>query len=117
MKHLKKNRKFGRLADYRRSFLSNLANALVLKERIRTTETRAKEIRSLVEKAISRAKNDTLANRRLLLKRYNPKMVNKLFLNLAPRFKERKGGYSRIMKLGVRKNDSAKMVIIEFLKT
>lgn len=116
MKHLKKNRKFGRLADYRRSFLSNLVNALVEKERIRTTEARAKEMRSLVEKAVSRAKNDTLANRRLLLKRFNPKAVNKLFINLAPRFKERRGGYCRIIKLGFRKNDSAKMVIIELLK-
>lgn len=116
MKHLKKNRKFGRSADYRKSFLSNLVNALVLKERIRTTEARAKEIKLFVEKSISRAKNNTLANRRLLLKRFNPKTVNKLFLNLAPRFKERKGGYSRIIKLGLRKNDSAKMVIIEFLK-
>lgn len=116
MKHLKKNRKFGRPADYRKSFLSNLVNALVLKERIRTTETRAKEIRSFVEKAISRAKNDTLANRRLLLKRFNPKTVTKLFLNLAPRFKEREGGYSKIMKLGLRKNDAAKMVIIELSK-
>ena len=116
MKHLKKNRKFGRPADYRKSFLSNLVNVLILKERIRTTEARAKEIRSFVEKAISRAKNDTLANRRLLLKRLNPKTVTKLFLNLAPRFKERYGGYCRIMKLGLRKNDSAKMVIIELLK-
>lgn len=116
MRHLRKNRKFGRPADYRKSFLSNLVNALVLKERIITTETRAKEIRSFVEKAISRAKNDTLANRRLLLKRYNPKTVTKLFLNLAPRFKERKGGYLRILKLGNRKNDGAKMAIIEFLK-
>src|SRR3989344_7938804 len=98
MNHLKKNRKFGRLADYRKSFLSNLVNALIKKERIKTTEARAKEIRTLVEKAISRAKNDTLANRRLLLKRFNPTAVNKLFINLAPRFKERKGGYSRIIK-------------------
>lgn len=116
MKHLKKNRKFGRLADYRRSFLYNLVNALVEKERIKTTEARAKEIKPIVEKALSRAKNDTLANRRLLLKRYNPKAVNKLFLDLAPRFKEKNGGYCRIIKLGIRKNDSAKMAMIEFLK-
>ena len=116
MKHLKKNRKFGRLADYRKSFLYNLVNSLVEKERIRTTEMRAKEIKPLVEKAISRAKNNTLANRRLLLKRFNPKAVNKLLVNLAPRFNERNGGYSRIIKLGLRRNDSAKMAIIELLK-
>lgn len=116
MKHLRKHRKFGRPADFRRTFLWNLVNALIMKERIKTTEARAKEIRSFVEKAISRAKNDTLANRRLLLKRYNPKTVNKLFLNLGPRFKERNGGFCRIMKLGLRKNDGAKIVLIELIK-
>lgn len=116
MRHLRKHRKFGRPADFRKTFLWNLVNALVMKERIKTTEARAKEIRSFVEKAISRAKNDTLANRRLLLKRYNPKTVNKLFLNLGPRFKERNGGFCRIMKLGFRKNDGAKMVLIELIK-
>ena len=116
MKHLKKNRKFGRPADYRKAFLWNLGSSLILKEQIRTTEARAKEIRPLIEKAISRAKNDTLANRRLLLKNLTVKSVNKLFKELAPRFKERKGGYLRILKLNVRKNDSAKMTIIEFVK-
>lgn len=116
MKHLRKHRKFGRPADFRKAFLWNLVNALVMKERIKTTEARAKEIRSFVEKAISRAKNDTLANRRLLLRRYNPKTVNKLFLNLGPRFKERNGGFCRIMKLELRKNDGAKMVLIELVK-
>ena len=115
MKHLKKNRKFGRPADFRKAFLWNLGNSLILKERIRTTEARAKEIRPLIEKTISRAKNDTLANRRLLLKNLTVKSVNKLFKELAPRFKERKGGYLRILKLNERKNDSAKMAIIEFI--
>lgn len=116
MRHLKKHRKFGRPADFRKAFLWNLADALVVKERIKTTEARAKEIRSFVEKAINRAKTDTLANRRLLLRRCNPKTVNKLFLNLGPHFKERNGGFCRIMKLGVRKNDGAKMVLIELVK-
>jgi len=116
MKHLRKNRKFGRPADFRRAFLWNLISDLILKERIRTTEARAKEIRPMIEKAITKAKVDNLANRRLLLKKLNLKPINKLFKDLSPRFGERSGGYCRIMKLETRKNDGAKMVIIELLK-
>ncbi len=116
MKHLKKNRKFGRPADFRKAFLWNLASSIILKERIKTTEARAKEIKPLVEKTVSLAKNDTLANRRILLKNLAAKPINKLFKELAPRFKERTGGYLRILKLGARKNDGAKIVIIEFIK-
>ena len=109
MRHLiRKNRK--------KTFLWNLGNNLILKERIKTTEARAKEIRSLIEKVVSTAKNETLANRRLLLKSLTVKTVNKLFKELAPRFKERHGGYLRISKVGIRKNDGAKMAIIEFIK-
>lgn len=116
MKHLRKHRKFGRPADFRKAFLWNLISDLILKERIRTTEARAKEIKPMIEKAITRAKVDNLANRRLLLKRLHLKSVNKLFKDLSPRFRERSGGYCRIMKIGARKNDGAKMVIIELLK-
>lgn len=116
MKHLRKNRKFGRPADFRRAFLWNLISDLILKERIRTTEARAKEIRPMIEKAITKAKVDNLANRRLLIKKLTLKSISKLFKDLSPRFKERNGGYCRIMKLNIRKNDSAKMVIIELLK-
>lgn len=116
MKHLKKHRKFGRQADYRKAFLWNLIGSLILREKIRTTEARAKEIKPFLEKIITRAKNDNLANRRLLLKHLNSKMINKLFGNLGPRFKEKSGGYSRISKMEVRKNDAAKMVIIELVK-
>ena len=116
MKHLRKHRKFGRTADYRKAFLWNLISSLILKERMKTTEARAKEIRAMVEKAITRAKVDSLANRRLLLKKLNLKPVNKLFKDISPRFKERGGGYCRIIKLERRKNDGAKMAIIEFAK-
>ncbi|MEK7578157.1 MAG: 50S ribosomal protein L17 [Patescibacteria group bacterium] len=116
MRHLRKNRRFGRPADYKKAFLWGLGNSLILKERIKTTEARAKEIRPLVEKAVSTAKNETLANRRLLLKNLTIKTVNKLFKELTPRFKERKGGYLRILKISPRKNDGAKMAIIEFIK-
>lgn len=116
MRHLIKHRKFGRQADFRKSFLWNLVNDLVLKERIKTTEARAKEIRPIIEKVITRAKIDNLPNRRLLLKSLSLKSVNKLFKDLSPRFAERKGGYSRILKSEVRKNDGAKMAIIEIIK-
>ena len=116
MKHLKKNRKFGRSADYRKDFLSNLGNSLILKERIKTTEARAKEIRPLIEKMVSIAKKETIASRRLLLKNLAIKPVNKLFKDLAPRFKERHGGFFRIFKIANRKNDGAKMAFIEFVK-
>lgn len=116
MKHLRKPRKFGRPADFRKAFLWNLVNSLILKERIRTTEARAKEIRPMIEKVITRAKVDSLASRRLLLKRLNLKSTDKLFKDLSPRFKDRSGGYCRIMKLEARKNDGASMVIIELLK-
>ena len=116
MKHLKKHRKFGRPADFRRAFLWNLIRDLILKERIKTTEARAKEIRPMIEKAITKAKVDNLANRRLLLKRLDLKSTNKLFKDLSPRFKERGGGYSRIMKIEARKNDGAKMALIELVK-
>lgn len=116
MKHLRKNRKFGRPADFRKSFLWNLVNALVMKERIKTTEARAKEIRPMIEKSITRAKIDTLANRRLLLKKLNPKSVSKLFKDISPRLRARAGGYTRIMKMGYRKNDGAKMSLIEIVR-
>jgi len=116
MKHRKKNRKFGRAADYRKRFLWTLSSNLILKEKIETTEARAKEIRKTTERAITRAKRDTLANRRFLLKFMPVKPVNKLFKELSPRFKERKGGYTRIIKMNTRKNDSAKMVLIELIK-
>jgi len=116
MKHLRIHRKFGRPADFRRSFLWNLIGDLILKERIKTTEARAKEIRSMVEKAITRAKVDNLSNRRLLIKNLGLKSVNKLFKDISPRFIDRSGGYSRILKSEVRKNDGAKMAIIEIIK-
>lgn len=116
MRHLRTHRKFGRKSDFRKSFLWNLVNDLILKERIRTTEARAKEIRPIAEKAITKAKIDNLSNRRLLLKKLSLKSVNKLFKDLSPRFADRSGGYSRILRSEVRKNDGAKMALIEIIK-
>jgi len=89
---------------------------VILKEKIATTEAKAKKLRPFLEKTISRARKDTLANRRLLLKDFSKKIVDKLIKELGPRYKDRPGGYSRIIKISPRKTDSAKMAIIELLK-
>lgn len=116
MRHLRKNRKFGRLADYRKTFLWNLVNSLILKERIRTTEARAKETRKIIDQAISRAKKDTISNRRLLSRKLEPKAVIKLFKDIAPKYALRNGGYTRVFKINTRKNDAAEIVLIELIK-
>ena len=116
MKHLKKERKFGRTRDKRKALLKSLLSAIILKERIETTEAKAKETSRLVEKFITKAKKGDLASQRLLAKFFSPQIVKKLFSEIAPRYKERKGGYTRIIKLGQRKTDGAKMAIIELIK-
>lgn len=117
MRHHNNKRKFGREKNERNALLKGLLSSLILKEKIKTTEAKAKEIRPLIEKMITKAKKDTLSNRRILLSRLSnhEKEVKKLFSILAPKYIDRNGGYVRILKLGVRKSDSAKMVIIEFV--
>ena len=96
--------------------MKSLALSLILKEKIRTTEAKAKEVSGFVEKQITRAKIDSLQNRRILSGVFTKEAVSKLFTEIGPRFKERKGGYTRIIKLGPRKSNGAKMAIIELLK-
>ena len=117
MRHLKKGKKFHRLRGPRISFMRNLANDLIRAGKIETTETRAKAIRPVVEKLVTMAKAQTLAARRLLASRvHNEKIVNKLYHDIAPRYVERKGGYTRITKLAKsRKRDATKMAKIEFV--
>lgn len=117
MRHNKKNRKFSRVKKVRVGLVRSLANNLIQKEKITTTEAKAKEIRPYVEKLVTRAKKDTLANRRLVIDKIgqNKKSVTKLFSELGPRFSERNGGYLRIAKLGQRISDGSPMAIIEFV--
>jgi large subunit ribosomal protein L17 len=96
--------------------LKSLASVLILKEKIKTTEAKAKEISPFVEKQISRAKIGDLASRRLLAKFFSPKIVKKLVNEIGLRYKDRPGGYTRIIKLGQRKSDGARMAIIELVK-
>ncbi|HEY4474261.1 MAG TPA: 50S ribosomal protein L17 [Candidatus Paceibacterota bacterium] len=117
MRHHKTGRKFGRKRDQRIAFLRTLAEALILRERILTTEARAKEIRSVVEKLVTKARTDTIASRRLVRAKLGgrPKVVKKLFEVLAPRFKEKTGGYTRITKVVKRSADGRQSAIIEFV--
>jgi len=116
MRKLKKGRKFSRKRDQRKALLKSLAAALFLHEKIKTTEAKAKEISGYAEKMITKAKNNTLASKRQLARFFTPKIVKKITSELGPRYKERKGGYTRIIKLGPRISDGAKMAIIELIK-
>lgn len=100
----------------RKQLMKSLANNFFLHEKIKTTEAKAKELRSFAEKMVTKAKNNTVANRRILVKNLTPEIAKKVFDEVAPRYKERNGGYTRIMKLGPRNSDGANMVIIELIK-
>lgn len=115
MRKRKKGRKFHRKRDQRRALLKSLARELFLKEKIKTTEAKAKELRSFAEKFIERAKEKNLQNVRYLRRFFDKEVVKKLFDTIGPRYKERKGGYTRIIKLGPRPSDGAKMAIIELI--
>jgi len=115
MKKRKKGRKFNRKRDQRKNLLASLASSLFLIGRIKTTEAKAKELSRLSEKYITKAKKINLATRRLLLKEFSPTVVRKLEKEIAPRYKERRGGYTRIIKVGPRKSDGTKMAIIELV--
>ena len=116
MRNLKKGRKFHKKTAQRKALLQGLARALVLNNQIKVTEERAKELASFVEKKITKAKKGDLATRRELRKDFSNSIVKKLVEELAPIYGKRAGGYTRIIKLGPRKSDGAKMAIIELIK-
>jgi len=116
MRHQKKGRKFGRIRGRRKSFLNILMHNLIMENRIQTTEARAKEIKPMVEKLITTAKKNDLSSLRILMKRIPKDSAYKLYHEIAPRYKDRNGGYLRIVKTSdVRKRDGAGQVIIEFV--
>jgi len=109
--------KLSRDTNARAALLKNLANDLILRERIVTTQAKAKAIRPIVEKLITRAKEDTIYNRRLLISRLGREnSASKLIELIGPMFKERPGGYTRILKLEPRTGDRAPMALIEFVE-
>jgi len=116
MRKLNKGRKFSLKPGPRKQLFRVMANNLLLHEKIKTTEAKAKELRSIVEPMITRAKGGTLADRRILAQDLTPAMTKKIMEVIAPIYKDRKGGYTRIMKLGPRNSDGAHIAIIELVK-
>jgi large subunit ribosomal protein L17 len=116
MRHLKRKRNLGMSPSHRSSLLANLATSILDKERLVTTEAKAKEVRSLVERLITYGKRGGLHQIRVAGKIISNKTIlHKLFTDIAPSFKDREGGYTRIVKVGERKGDNALMVIIELV--
>jgi large subunit ribosomal protein L17 len=137
MRKRKKGRKFSREKGQRKALLKTLAVSLIERERIKTTEAKAKALASFIERHITRARQvlpvlaeekeekgknkikrtkEDVAIIRYFLQFYPKATVQKLIREIAPKYKERKGGYTRVIKLGPRKSDSSKMAIIEFVK-
>ena len=118
MRHLNGVRKFNKDSEHRRAMFSNMMTSFFRHERITTTVAKAKELRSLSEKVITRAKVNTLHNKRVIMRRIHDRdIIAKLFDEIAPKYKERNGGYTRIVKLGNRAGDAADLALIELINT
>ncbi|MHB0976253.1 MAG: 50S ribosomal protein L17 [Candidatus Aquicultorales bacterium] len=117
MRHRKKGRKIGSDASHRGAILTGLTSAIIRHEKVSTTEAKAKEVRPVVEQVITLAKRGDLHARRQALSRLNGdrELVHKLFAEIGPRFADRDGGYTRIVKTGPRQGDAAPMAIIELV--
>jgi large subunit ribosomal protein L17 len=116
MRHRKKGAKLGRSVSHRKALLKNLSKELIKNGKIKTTHPKAKALRPYIEKLITLGKNDTLHSRRQAYKKIgNRELVKILFDHIAPQYKDRNGGYTRIIKLGYRENDSAPLAFIEFV--
>jgi large subunit ribosomal protein L17 len=118
MRHKYKGRKFGRNAGHRKALIMNLAKAVIKHESIETTLPKAKDIRPLVEKLITKGRDNSLHVRRQLHSFFgnDSEIVNKILNDLSPRFANRPGGYLRIVKTGYRQGDAAPMAIIQFVE-
>lgn len=116
MRHRKSGRQLNRNSSHRKAMFSNMASSLVRHEVIKTTLPKAKELRRVIEPLITLAKQDSVANRRLAFARTrDQEVVGKLFSTLGPRYQERAGGYTRIMKCGFRAGDNAPMAYVELV--
>lgn len=116
MRHLKKGKKFHRKKGQRTALFKSLINNLILEEKIETTEAKAREIRPKIEKLITLGKKQNLSSLRLLISRLNKKVAQKIYYQLASRYQNRDGGYTRIIKgAKKRRKDGAKMAVIEFI--
>lgn len=119
MRHQKRGRKLNRTASHRKALMSNMASALVIHKKIKTTDSKAKELRGFVERLVTYAKKGDVHGRRLIRKRILGKLgkevANILIHDIAPNYQNRLGGYTRIIKLNNRKNDNAPVSLIEFV--
>ena len=119
MRHQKRGRKFNRTASHRKAMMSNLASALILHKKIKTTDVKGKELRGFVERLVTYAKHGDVHGRRLIQKKIKGKrtkqIANILIHDIAPTYQERSGGYTRIIKLNNRKNDNASISLVEFV--
>ena len=116
MRHAKSGKKLGRDSAHRRALYSNLAGALITHGRIETTEAKAKAVKGYTEKMVTLGKRGDLHARRLAMAELRSNdVVHHLFANVAPRFADRPGGYTRIVKLGPRQGDAAPMALLEFV--
>ncbi len=117
MRHGNSGRAFGRTSSHRKATMQSIAVALFQHELIRTTVPKAKELRKIAEPLITRAKSDSVANRRLVFARLRDRdAVQKLFNDIAPRFTARPGGYTRILRCGFRPGDNAPMAYVELVE-
>ena len=116
MKHKIGFNKLNRVPAHRKALIRNMMTVLFKHERIVTTKAKASEVRRFAEKEITRAKEDSVHNRRMVARKiYDEAIVAKLFTDLGPRFKDRKGGYTRMVRLGARAHDAADMVVLELV--
>ena len=122
MRHRIGGRQFGLPSDQRRALLKGLLRSLIIHKRIETTETRAKDLRVIAEKLVTKAKNDNSVHSRRIARTYfgghsadDESIVKELFDVIAPQFTDRPGGYTRMAKVGVRRGDGAPLVILEFV--
>ena len=119
MRHQKRGRKFNRTASHRKAMMSNLASALIMHNRIQTTDAKGKELRGFVERLVTYAKQGDVHGRRLIQKKIKGKrakqIANILIHDIAPTYELRNGGYTRLIKLNNRKNDNASVSLIEFV--
>jgi large subunit ribosomal protein L17 len=115
MRHGNVNRKFGRTTGQREALMKSLARSLVMRGRMQTTLARAKEVRPVVEKLVTRGRSDTLANRRYLISALGDAQAARALTTKAKEYEGRPGGYLRIVKLGQRKGDASPMALIEFV--
>ena len=119
MRHQKRGRKFNRTASHRKAMMSNLASALIIHKRIRTTDAKGKELRGFIDRLVTYAKQEDVHARRLIQRRIQGKrakqIANILIHDIAPTYQNRNGGYTRLIKLNNRKNDNAPVSMIEFI--